>query len=64
MPNCFDRLDNVKLFGGEYDSWELETLDLSMLTDPSFGLGVRFQSHPNWPHRESPMINYIRLRVW
>ena len=57
------KLDNYKLFGGATDRWELETIDATMLTDSNFGLGLRFQSHPAWPHREHPMINYIRLRV-
>jgi hypothetical protein len=58
-------LENIKIFGGYNNLWGLETpIDPTMLVSPNFGIGVRFQSHPSWPHRESPMINHIRLRVW
>jgi hypothetical protein len=57
------KLDNVKVYGAPDDLWELDTLTPEMLLDPSFGVTVRFQSHPSWPHREHPMINFIRLRV-
>jgi len=55
-------LDNRKVYGGDQDLWSA-ALTPSMLSDTSFGLGIRFQSHPSWPHREHPMLNYIRLRV-
>ena len=56
-------LDNNKIYGSETDLWDTTNLTASMLTDASFGLGIRFQSHPSWPHKEHPMLNYIRLRV-
>ena len=56
-------LNDVTLYGSETDLWELDNLTPSILSDPSFGVGIRYQSHPAWPHREHPMINYIRLRV-
>ena len=57
------KLDQTKTFGSSTDYWSCE-LTKAMINDPSFGLGIRFQSHPSWPHRDSPMINYIKLRVW
>ena len=57
-------LENTKKFGGETDLWEIDNLTAELLTDSSFGLHIRFQSHPFWPHRETPMVNYARLRVW
>jgi hypothetical protein len=56
-------LDVKKSYGGPMDLWDAN-LTSGILTDPSFGIGVRFQSHPSWPHRESPKIDYIRIRVW
>jgi len=57
-------LDNNTLYGGPTDLWELDSISTDIITDPSFGLGIRYQSHPFWPHKEHPMLNYIMLRVW
>lgn len=54
-------LDRIKTYGKNL--WGVESIDSTILTDTSFGLGLRFQSHPSWPHREVPMINYVRLRI-
>lgn len=39
-------------------------LTKEMLENPSFGIAIRFQSHPMWPHKESPKLDYVRFRVW
>lgn len=57
------KLDQTKLYGSSTDNWSTEITN-EMINDPTFGVGIRFQSHPSWPHRDSPMINYIKLRVW
>lgn len=57
------KLDDITVYGSETDLWEIDNLTADMLADSSFGIGIRYQSHPAWPHREHPMINYIRLRV-
>ena len=57
------QLDNNKIYGSETDLWDTTGLTAGMLRDASFGLGIRFQSHPAWPHKEHPMLNYIKLRV-
>ena len=57
------KLDQIKVFGGATDDWSTGLTNL-MIADPSFGVGIRLQSHPNWPHKDSPRINYIKLRVW
>ena len=56
-------LDILKLYGSSTDIWDA-TLTNAILSDPSFGIILRFQSHPSWPHRSTPMVNYIRLRVY
>ena len=50
-------------YGSPTSTWEAN-LTPAILQDPTFGLSIRYQSHPSWPHRESPKIEYIRLRVW
>lgn len=57
-------LDQIKTFGSEMDTWGLSEISSDMLQDNSFGIGLRLQSHPNWPHKETPMLKYIRLRVY
>jgi len=57
-------LENIKTYGSSTDTWGIENLTAEMLLDPSFGIGLRFQSHPSWPHREHPKVNYVRIRVW
>jgi hypothetical protein len=57
------KLDANTIYGSSTNTWGVD-LTKTMLQDDTFGISVRFQSHPNWPHRESPKINYIRLRVW
>ena len=60
---AFYKLDEITLYGGPTDVYGT-TLTPELLSDPTFGVGVRYQSHPMWPHREIPRIDYIRLRVW
>jgi hypothetical protein len=57
------KLDQRKIFGSSTDNWSSELTRL-MAMNSSFGVGIRFQSHPDWPHKDSPLINYIKLRVW
>ena len=57
------KLDQNKVYGGETDTWGA-SLTNEMISDSSFGIGIRFQSHPSWPHKDSAKINYIKLRVW
>jgi hypothetical protein len=57
------KLDQTKIFGNETDTWNCD-LTKEMVSDSSFGVGLRFQSHPSWPHKDSPLINYVKLRVW
>lgn len=56
-------LSPLKMFGGPTDLWGT-TLTSNMLANSLFGIGVRFQSHPSWPHSEYPRIDYIRVRVY
>jgi hypothetical protein len=38
------------------------TSTLAILNSSTFAVAVRFQSHPEWPHRESPMVEYVAIR--
>ena len=52
-----------KLYGGPTDLWGA-ALTQEMIEDTSFGVLLRFQSHPAWPHREYAKIDYARLRFY
>lgn len=55
-------LDPIKVYGGEDLLWNTN-LTLADIQDPSFGIVLRFQSHPNWPHKSSPLIDAVELRI-
>ena len=56
-------LSHLKTYGGEADLWGLTSIEPNDLND-TFGLLLRYQSHPNWPHRSTPNMRYIQIRVW
>lgn len=51
-----------KVYGSETNLWETN-LTLENITDPSFGVVLRFQSHPHWPHKVAALIDSIEIRV-
>ena len=53
----------VTNYGGVNDTWEIKNLTLDMVTDPSFGITLRYQSHPHWPHRTTPALRSIQLQI-
>lgn len=56
-------VDQVKTYGGLVSEWGTP-ITKQQLESASFGVGIRFKSHPSWPHRESPKLEYVRVRVW
>lgn len=55
-------LDPIKIYGSQDDIWETN-LTASDVTNSSFGVILRFQSHPNWPHKNSALIDSVELRI-
>jgi hypothetical protein len=55
-------LDLIKIYGSETDNWNTN-LTMSDIQNSSFGVVIRFQSHPNWPHKSSPLIDAVELRI-
>ena len=55
-------LDPKKIYGSETDNWNTN-LTMSDIQNSSFGVVIRFQSHPNWPHKSSPLIDAVELRI-
>lgn len=55
-------LDPVKIYGNNTDMWNTSLTNLDLLTS-SFGIILRFKSHPNWPHKCSMLIDAVEIRV-
>jgi hypothetical protein len=55
-------LDPKKIYGGNAVLWDTN-LTVSNVSSPTFGIILRFKSHPNWPHRCSPLIDAVELRI-
>ena len=53
----------IKLYGSETSLWDT-TLTPEYLQDPSFGVVLRFKSHPRWPHKSSAFIDAVEIRVY
>lgn len=54
---------NKLLYGGALDLWGAE-LTPEILQDPSFGVMIRQQSHPFFPHRCGAVIRQVALRYY
>lgn len=50
----------TKIYGSETDVWGIEP---DSVLDPSFGIIIRFQSHPHWPHRDGAQIDAVEIRI-
>lgn len=55
-------LDPIKTYGGTSNMWNTN-LTISDLLDPTFGVVLRFKSHPQWPHKNSALIDSVELRI-
>ena len=56
-------LEPIKIYGGDTDLWATQSLTASDLQDPDFGIVLRFQSHPHWPHRDAAAIDTVELQI-
>ena len=45
------------------DLWAMENLLLTDVEDNNFGVVIRFQSHPHWPHKDHAFVNAVELRI-
>lgn len=56
-------LNPIKTYGNETSLWGAG-LTLSDVLDSTFGIVLRFKSHPKFPHRTSPLIDTVELRIY
>lgn len=55
-------LHPIKLYGGETELWNT-TLSQANIQNSTFGVVLRFQSHPRWPHKSNAMIDSVQIRI-
>ena len=53
----------LTVYGGSADMWEIPNLTKAMVEDASFGIVIRYQSHPYWPHKTVPAITSVQLQI-
>lgn len=56
-------LNPMKIYGREDFVWGLDSISKETLQDSSFGVVVRFKSHPQWPHSEPIDLMSVQLRI-
>jgi hypothetical protein len=52
----------IKLYGTKTDLWK-SALNISNVQHNSFGVVLRFKSHPDWPHKSSALIDAVEIRI-
>ncbi len=53
----------LKYYGGDSDLWGLDNINLNTVQDSSFGVTLRFKSHPKYPHRDAVFIDSVQIRI-
>lgn len=55
-------LNPIKIYGGTDNIWNTNLTTAGILNS-TFGVVIRFQSHPRWPHKSSMMLDSVELRI-
>lgn len=56
-------LNPIKTYGIDESLWGTG-LTISDVLNSSFGITLRFKSHPKFPHKTSPLIDTVELRIY
>lgn len=56
-------VDPIKVYGSSTSLWSVKNLSMSTIQDSKFGVVIRLQSHPNYPHNDEAYINAVELRI-
>lgn len=54
----------LKFYGGENDLWGIDNLTILDIQSSSFGITLRFKSHPQYPHRDAVFIDSAQIRIY
>jgi hypothetical protein len=55
-------LSPTKTYGGATDIWGVKNLSVGNLSN-NLRVLLRFQAHPNWPHKDPAFIDAVELRI-
>ena len=55
-------LEPIKFYGDGENTWKTN-LSIEDITNPTFGVILRFQAHPRYPHRDGAYINRVELQI-
>lgn len=53
----------LKYYGGENDLWGIGSIAKSSIQNNTFGITLRFKSHPQYPHRDAVFIDSVQIRI-
>lgn len=56
-------LEPIKVYGSYNDLWNANLQPADFL-NTTFGIVLRFRSHPNWPHSSNILIDAIEIKVY
>lgn len=57
------KITNETSYGGSEDLWGVE-LTPEMLQDPTFGVVLKFQAHPYYPHNNAMYLDAVSITVF
>lgn len=52
----------IKTYGNSEELWNTN-ITIADVLNPTFGVLLRFQSHPKWPHKSTPLIDSVEIRI-
>ena len=52
-----------KIYGSETHLWSTDNLSIANIQDETFGIVIRFQAHPHWPHKDPVLIDSVEMRI-
>jgi len=53
----------LKIYGNETDTWGVNDISLNIIQNSTFGITLRFRSHPRFPHRDPIFIDSVQMRI-
>lgn len=57
-------INPIKLYGGPDSLWGLSSVESATIMDQSFGILLRYKSHPSWPHSDPMDLISVQLRIY
>ena len=56
-------LDPIQVYGGSGDLWNTN-LSIADVSNSNFGVVLRFQAHPFYPHRDAMYLDAVELQIY